>query len=132
MGEETIFTKIVNGTIPATKVYEDNNFLAFMDINPINKGHVLVITKEPYKTLNDVPNDLVGEMFKLVHKLTQPIMDASGSEMFNWYVIGDEVPHAHIHIVPRFENDGKIKIERSKSSSEEIELFAQKIRDKIN
>ncbi|MFP4118098.1 MAG: HIT family protein [Candidatus Woesearchaeota archaeon] len=132
MADETIFTKIVKGEIPASKVYEDEEFLAFLDISPVNKGHVLVITKEIFPTLKDMPVDMVSRMFKVVHKLTGPVMEASDAPMFNWYVIGDEVPHAHVHIVPRYEGDGKLSLSHGKYQNEEIEQYAEKIRNKID
>ncbi len=132
MAEKTIFTRIVEGEIPAAKVYEDDEFLAFMDIRPVNKGHVLVITKDVYATLKDMPEDMVVRMFKLVHKLTGPVMEAAGAPMFNWYVIGDEVPHAHIHIVPRFEGDRKVSLSQgSYDEEDEIEKYAEKIRENM-
>ena len=132
MTEETIFTKIVKGEIPAAKVYEDDEFLAFMDIRPVNKGHALVITKEVYPTLKEMPEDMVARMFKVVHKLTGPVMEAVGAPMFNWYVIGDEVPHAHIHIVPRYEGDGKLSLSHGKYEKDEIEQYAEEIRKKMD
>ena len=127
----TIFTRIIEGDIPAEKVYEDDNFLAFMDINPVNKGHVLVITKEPYPTLKDAPEDIVSNLFKVVHKLTPAVMKASKSELFNWYVIGDEVPHAHVHIVPRFPDDEAISLNTKKYDYDEIKVFAESIRNEL-
>ncbi len=129
---ETIFTKIVNGEIPASKVYEDDDFLAFMDISPVNKGHVLLITKEVFPTLNDMTEEMVGRMFQIVKMLTGPVMKASGAPMFNWYVIGDEVPHAHVHIVPRFEDDGAMRLEHKNYDEKEIDEYAESIRKELD
>ena len=127
----TIFTKIINREIPAEIVYESELFLAFMDINPVNKGHLLVITKEPYPTLIDAPESVVGELFMLVHKLTPSVMKATGSDLFNWFVVGDEVPHAHVHIVPRFPNDSAFNFNTKKYENNELKEFAEEIRSYI-
>jgi len=106
-----IFCKIVKGVIPCSKLYEDDNVLAFLDIMPVNTGHALIITKKHYETLLDVPDSVLGTYFTAVKKVAGAVkkgMEAEGfnMQMNNYPAAGQVVPHAHIHIVPRFPNDG--------------------------
>ncbi len=101
--ENCIFCKIVRGEIPATKIYEDDNFLAFLDIHPQSPGHAQVIPKTHYRWVWDVPN--VGEYFELVRKIAKVQQKAFGTEWILSRIIGDEVPHAHIWVFP--ENGAK-------------------------
>ncbi len=101
--ESCIFCKIVAGEIPATKIYEDEKYLAFLDIHPQTPGHVQVIPKTHYRWVWDVPN--VGEYFELVRKIARAQQKAFGTEWILSRIIGDEVPHAHIWVFPS--NDAK-------------------------
>jgi histidine triad (HIT) family protein len=96
--KDCIFCKIVRGEIPSTKVYEDDSFLAFLDIRPQSPGHTLVIPKEHYRWVWDVPN--VGEYFEVVKKIALAQRKAFGTEMIISKVVGEEVPHAHVWIFP--------------------------------
>lgn len=98
--EETIFTKIVKREIPATIIYEDEEALAFMDIFPIAKGHVLLITKDPYRWMQDVPDELLGRMFIKAKKIMEALKIAMQSDMVHVVVEGKEVPHFHIKLIP--------------------------------
>ena len=114
---DCIFCKIAKGEIPAYKVYEDDDFLAFLDINPQSPGHVQVITKKHYRWVWDVPN--VGEYFEVVRKIAKAQQKAFDTDFILSKIIGDEIPHAHIWIFPNsnvlgnkmdFENNaGKIR-----------------------
>ena len=101
--ESCIFCKIVSGEIPATKIYEDEKYLAFLDIHPQTPGHAQVIPKAHYRWVWDVPN--VGEYFELVRKIARAQQKAFGTEWILSRIIGDEVPHAHIWVFPG--NDAK-------------------------
>jgi len=109
--DDCIFCQIVAGDIPARVVYEDADVLAFLDANPIAPGHTLVIPKTHYETLDEVPPEPGEMMFAAIHYLT-PIVedavdaDASNIGFNNGAAAGQEVPHVHGHIVPRFEDDG--------------------------
>ena len=96
--ENCIFCKIVKGEVPANKVYEDANFLAFLDINPRSPGHTLVIPKQHYRWVWDVPN--AGEYFEVTKKIAQAQQKAFGVEAVWCRVTGEEVPHAHIWLIP--------------------------------
>ena len=129
--ENCIFCKIVAGEIPSYKVYEDDNFLGFLDIRPKNKGNTLVIPKKHYRWLWDVEEDYS----KPANKVANALKKAFDTDMVVSHIIGDEVPHAHIHLIPRFENDGHgvlVDITKIKEfSSEEMIEIAEKIRKAI-
>lgn len=99
--ENCIFCKIVAGEIPAYKVYEDENFLAFLDINPESPGHTQVIPKNHYRFVWDVPN--AGEYFEVVKKIALAQKKAFEVDMVVSKVMGEEVPHAHIWVMPDYE-----------------------------
>jgi histidine triad (HIT) family protein len=92
--ENCIFCKIVKGEIPAHKVYEDKNFLAFLDIHPQSPGHVQVIPKDHYRWVWDVPN--VGEYFEVVRKIAKAQQKAFKTDWVLSKIVGDEIEHAHI------------------------------------
>lgn len=99
-----IFCRIAQGDIPAMTVYEDDRFLAFLDITPLNKGHVLVVPKEHYRWVWDYP--AVGKYFEVVTRVVKAQKKVFGTDFVVSCVIGEEVPHAHVHVVPRFPDDG--------------------------
>lgn len=96
----TIFTKIVQGLIPAYKIYEDDNFLVFLDAFPLAKGHTLVIPKQEIDYLFDLPNDLYRDMQMLAKRIAIAQKKAIPCKRIGVAVLGLEVPHAHIHLVP--------------------------------
>ena len=101
---DCVFCEIAKGKIPCNKIYEDKEFLAFLDIRPLNKGHTLVIPKKHYRWTWDVKN--FGDYFEFVKKVEKGIEKALNPLRVLVLVFGDEVQHAHVHLVPRFENDG--------------------------
>jgi len=109
--DDCIFCQIVDGEIPSRTVHEDDDVLAFLDANPLAPGHTLVIPKSHHESLNDLPADVGSEVFAAVHALTpaaEAAVDAPASTVAfnNGEAAGQEVPHVHAHIVPRFEADG--------------------------
>jgi histidine triad (HIT) family protein len=107
----TIFEKIIAGEIPANKIYEDEQTFAFLDGKPINPGHTLVISRKPYKDIYEIPQADFLAVMKTVHKLAPIIKQAVGADGINLGnnngpAAGQEVPHYHVHIIPRFEGDG--------------------------
>ena len=109
---DCIFCKIVNKEIPANIVYEDDNFLAFLDINPISPGHTLVIPKKHYRWVWDIPsegNPSLEKYFKIAAKIAKAIRVAFDQEMILSKIIGEEVHHAHIWIYPSNETKGDKK-----------------------
>lgn len=93
-----IFCKIVKGEIPSHKVYEDENFLAFLDIHPQSPGHVQVIPKQHHRWVWDVPN--AGRYFEIAKKIAEAQQKAFNTEAIWSKIMGDEVPHAHIWVYP--------------------------------
>src|SRR3989344_2504692 len=104
MEQECIFCKIAKGEIPAMKVYEDENFLAFLDIHPMGPGHTQVIPKKHFRWVWDVPN--ASEYFEIVKKVALAQQKAFNTEMIRSQIFGDEIPHAHIWVWPNDESVG--------------------------
>lgn len=94
----TIFSKIINKEIPAHIIYEDNKFLAFLDVNPLVFGHTLLIPKKPTKWVWDVED--FEEYFSTARKIIKHYQNVTGNELVTMKVVGTDVPHAHIHIMP--------------------------------
>lgn len=105
MKNDCIFCKIVAGEIPAAKVYEDHKVLAFLDINPVNKGHVLIIPKKHYALMTDTPDDLLCYVFIKAKQLMGAIKDSLKADYVAVSVVGIDVPHFHVHLVPRYKGD---------------------------
>lgn len=108
---DCLFCKIIAGDIPAAKVYEDDKVLAFLDINPVNPGHTLVIPKEHYPRLSETPGDVAAEVMRVLPDIAKAVMAASGAPAFNVGInngslAGQVVEHTHFHIMPRQEGDG--------------------------
>ena len=102
--EDCIFCKIIEGKIPCYKIYEDDNFLAFLDINPVSVGHTLLIPKKHYRWVYDVPN--FGEYWQIAQKIALNIKNSPlNPEYISFLTMGNEVEHAHIHIIPRSSAD---------------------------
>ena len=134
---DCIFCSIVDGEIPSYTVYEDDAVVAFLDANPLARGHTLVIPKEHHERVNDLPTDLATDLFAAVHDLTARIEAAVDAEattiaVNNGELAGQEVPHVHVHVVPRFEGDGSRPIhalieERPDVGDDELEDVAAAI-----
>jgi len=125
----SIFSKIISGDVPAYKVFENENFLAFLDIFPLAKGHVLVIPKKETDYLFDIFSDEYLELWKFVQQVAKAMDMVIDCKRIGVAVIGLEVPHAHIHLVP-LNNVSDINFERPKLSfsEEEMDAVAQNIR----
>ncbi|MBN1157690.1 HIT family protein [Candidatus Woesearchaeota archaeon] len=110
--EDCIFCKIATGKIPCAKLHESKEILAFLDIAPANKGHCLVIPKKHLETITEIPDALLSKMITAVKELTARIDRALKPDGFNIInnnkkPAGQLVPHFHIHVIPRFINDGQ-------------------------
>ena len=106
-----IFCKIIKGDIPADKVWDSDDIFAFLDINPVNLGHVLVIPKKHFASLETTPDEIACEMMKAAKKIGLVMNDAIGADGFNLglnngKVAGQAVEHVHFHVMPRFVGDG--------------------------
>ena len=111
MGNDCIFCKIVKGEIPSHKVYEDDFFIAFMDIFPTVKGHTLIIPKEHCVNALDTPTHIAEKFYPIISKLANAIKKAYNADGINIIqnngsASGQEVFHSHVHIIPRYNNDG--------------------------
>ncbi len=126
---DTIFSKIIRREIPATIVYEDAVSLACMDLHPVSKGHLLLVSKEPYMWVQDVPDALLADMFTIVKKLIISMKSGLGCDYVQVVIAGDEVPHFHIHLIPRHHGEKIFGDHRPEVSYSENEL--QNIADKI-
>jgi histidine triad (HIT) family protein len=128
----SIFSKIVEGTIPSYKIAENEQFYAFLDINPLAKGHTLVIPKKEIDYIFDIDDTTLGDMMIFAKKIGRAIDKTIQCQRVGIAVLGLEVPHAHIHLVPI---NGIYDIDFSKPklklSQEEFELIAKSIREKI-
>ncbi|MFA5136782.1 MAG: HIT domain-containing protein [Patescibacteria group bacterium] len=128
--DSCIFCKIVKGEIPSHKVYEDSDFLGFLDIAPLNPGNVLLIPKVHYRWVYDVPQ--FGRYFEAAKKVGITSMQAVHAHSLNFLTLGYEVPHAHIRIIPRFDDDGHddgIRLSAVKKiAPDRMKKIAEKIR----
>ncbi len=124
----SIFSKIVSGEIPSFKIMEDENYLAFLDITPIATGHVLVIPKLEVDYIFNMEDELYQGLFLFAKKVAPAIERAIPCKKIGVAIIGLEVPHAHIHLVP-LQTVGDINFEKPKMKVDQTEL--QKTADKI-
>lgn len=131
----TIFTKIINGEIPSYKVAENDKFYAFLDINPLQKGHTLIVPKlaEPEADyIFDLEDDILSEMLVFSKKVTHGIKAATGCKRVGVAVIGLEVPHVHMHLIP-INKEGDMSFANPKMTlpSNEMEEIANSIVEAI-
>jgi histidine triad (HIT) family protein len=124
----SIFSKIVSGEIPAHKVAETTDFLAFLDVNPLVMGHVLVIPKQEIDYIFDMDNELYAGLTLFAKQVAKGIKTAFPCKKVGVAVIGLEVPHAHIHLIPMNNvSDMNFAKEKLKPTQEELALAAAKI-----
>jgi histidine triad (HIT) family protein len=126
----SIFTRIVTGEIPAHKVAETANCLAFLDITPLVKGHVLVVPKREVDQFFELDEDIYGELLLFSRRVARVLKTVIPCKRIGVAVIGLEVPHAHIHLVPLNKmNDINFLREKLKPSADELNQVAQQIRE---
>jgi len=129
---ECIFCQIIKDAIPAEKIYEDDEVLAFLDIKPVNLGHTLVIPKKHYEKMESAPDDIVSAVFINAKKLMQVIKEAMSADFVALSVVGIDVPHFHVHLIPRYFNDNMPVFWPRKGYKEgEKEKTAEKIRKSL-
>jgi len=129
---DCLFCKIASGEVPSFKIYEDDVVYAFLDINPVNLGHALVIPKKHHKNLYDLPDETLSHMARETKKLAAAIKEAVSADginimMNNDPAAGQIIFHAHVHIIPRFEGDGYKHWKGLELSEEKIKKSAEKI-----
>ena len=124
----TIFSKIVAGEIPSYKVAEDENYYAFLDINPLQKGHTLVIPKVEEDYIFDLDDQTLAGLVLFAKKVAHKIKEQTGCVKVAMVVLGLEVAHAHIHLIPmNSEKDIDFRAEKLKLTPEEFKEIAEKI-----
>jgi len=134
---ECLFCKVAKGEIPSSKIYEDEKFLAFLNIKPNNPGHTLIIPKDHYKNLYETPDEVLSAIAPLIKKIAVAIKNGINADginilMNNDGVAGQIVPHAHFHIIPRFANDGLHHWPgKSYANKEESAKTAERIRKEL-
>ena len=128
MNEDCIFCQIVKKKIPSKNIFEDERYLAFLDIFPISNGHTIIVPKKHYRNLEDIPEQELAEVIKIVKKIAVLIhkklkIDGYNVLQNNFESAGQEINHFHVHIIPRDKNDQKfkLKIPRNQATEEELE-----------
>jgi len=128
----TIFTKIINGEIPCYKIAEDDNYFAFLDINPLKAGHTLVVPKKETDYIFDLDDKQLSGLILFSKRISMAIKSAIPCKRIGVAILGLEVPHAHIHLVPMDNmEDVNFKNPKLKFSPEEFKAIAAKISSKV-
>lgn len=133
---DCVFCKIIQGELPCHKIYEDKRVISFLDINPINKGHVLILPKDHYLNLMDTPPDLLKDLIVAVQKLAPAISEGVGAKDFNLGVnngpaSGQIVAHLHFHLIPRFLTDNLYPWPGKTLADDEMKRIAENIKKLI-
>jgi len=144
MSESCNFCEIVSGENPASIIYEDGNVLAFMDLHPANVGHTLVVPKEHWETVYDIPEKVLSNLFAVVKRISVAVKKAVGAEgisilQFNERAAGQSVMHFHVHVIPRFRGDAISKLIGAmlgptgfeKAARENLDEIAKKIKENL-
>jgi histidine triad (HIT) family protein len=134
----TIFAKIIAGEIPCFRVYEDDKVLAFLDINPLSRGHTLVIPKEPAETIDRLSDESAAAVGRALPRISRAILQATGAVAFNVLqnngsTAHQEVMHVHFHIIPKYADGSGLGIRWPAHSlnMEEGKVLAESIRQKL-
>ena len=130
--EECLFCKIVKGELPSSKLYEDEDTLAFLDLFPVNKGHSLVISKEHYENIFDVPEETLSKVSSVMKNVADAVkkgVNADGISIAqsNGKDAGQVISHIHFHIMPRFKDDGLKLWPQGKYEEGEMDKFKEDI-----
>lgn len=132
-----MFCKIIAWETPSQRVYEDDKYIAFLDINPINFGHTLIIPREHYPNFHETPEEALAGMINLSKKIAPAMMRAMNADGYNLGVntgraAGQAVDHVHLHLIPRFSDDGfKAWQGRSRYGEGEMGATAKRIKQEI-
>jgi histidine triad (HIT) family protein len=133
MNNDCIFCKIANGEIPSKTVYEDENFRVILDLGPATKGHALILPKEHYANLFELPEDTAAAAMKVAKKLSAQMVENLGADGLNLVqnngeVAGQTVKHFHLHLIPRYKDDGQnILWKPGEVSQDELEEIRKQI-----
>ncbi|MFV8365250.1 HIT family protein [Flavobacterium sp. XS1P27] len=127
----SIFTKIINGEIPCYKIAEDENFLAFLDVNPNAKGHTLCIPKQELNKIFEMEDDLYIGLMQFSKKIAVALEKTVPCKRIGMAVVGLEVPHAHVHLIPLNEMDEMRFQNKVSLSKDEFEALAESIKTNL-
>ena len=133
MNNDCIFCKIANGEIPSKTIYEDENFRVILDLGPATKGHALILPKEHYANLFELPEDTAAAAMKVAKKLSTQMVENLGADGLNLVqnngeVAGQTVKHFHLHLIPRYKDDGQnILWKPGEVSQDELEEIRKQI-----
>jgi len=128
----SIFTQIIDGEIPCYKVAEDDNFIAFLDINPNAKGHTLCVPKEEVDKIFDMGEHMYLQLMQFSRKVARALGKTVPCKRVGMAVVGLEVPHVHVHLIPLNGMDDMLFSKKVKMAPEEFALLAEAISEKIN
>ncbi len=120
--EDCIFCKIVSGDISSYKIYEDDICIAFVDIHPVSPGHILIVPKSHYRWFQDVPDTELSFIFLTAKKMIPKLKEKLNADYVQLSVVGKDVPHFHLHLIPR-------KLSDNINISETLELNKQELED---
>ena len=126
MKDDCIFCKLANGIIPTNSIYEDDNFNVILDLGPATKGHALILPKEHYANIYEIPEETAGKAMILAKKLATKMTDKLGADGFNLVennneCAGQTIFPFHLHLIPRYENDGQNRLwDPTSPSAEEL------------
>lgn len=124
---ETVFSKIIRGEIPCHKVYEDDAVLAFLSIHPVNPGHTLVIPKVAVDHFSDLDDATTQQVMAVAQKLSRAIRQVFNPVRVALVVIGEEVPHAHVHLIP-YHKQGDVALNAREAAPEDLAAAAVKLK----
>ena len=127
----SIFTKIINGEIPCYKIAEDENYLAFLDVNPNAKGHTLCIPKQEIDKIFDMEEELYLGLMKFSRKVAKALEKTVPCKRIGLAVVGLEVPHAHVHLIPLHDMDDMRFQRKTPLNKEEFEKLAKAIQSNL-
>ena len=131
-----IFCKIVAGQVPCTKLYEDEDVLAFLDINPVTYGHNLVISKEHYSTFLSTPKAIMNKVMNVAQRIGQVQIEQLGAKGVNilinsYEAAGQVVPHFHVHVIPRYTAKDGFRLEFKELKDVNLPKVAEEIKDNL-
>ena len=131
-----IFCKIVAGQVPCTKLYEDEDVLAFLDINPVTYGHTLVISKEHYSTFLSTPKAIMNKVMNVAQRIGQVQIEQLGAKGVNilitsYEAAGQVVPHFHVHVIPRYTAKDGFRLEFKELKDVNLPKVAEEIKDNL-